>query len=101
MPEFIIAYRGGRKPESPEAGAAQKEKWMAWIGGLGDAVVNPGTPCTGAMTVTPSGVEPGGEHALTGYSVVNADSMDAALEIARACPFLEMGTLEVAEQVKM
>jgi len=27
--------------------------------------------------------------------------MDAALEIARECPFLEMGTIEVAEVMEM
>jgi len=44
MPNYIIAYHGGKKPESPEEGAKQMEKWKAWVGGLGDAVVNPGTP---------------------------------------------------------
>jgi len=38
---------------------------------------------------------------LTGYSIVKADNFDAALEIAKGCPFLEMGTLEVAEVMEM
>ncbi|MDH3589051.1 MAG: hypothetical protein OEQ74_06580, partial [Gammaproteobacteria bacterium] len=29
MSHFIIAYRGGKKPESPEAGAKQMAKWQA------------------------------------------------------------------------
>jgi hypothetical protein len=32
---------------------------------------------------------------------VKADNMDAAIEMARACPFLELGTLEVAELTQM
>jgi hypothetical protein len=32
---------------------------------------------------------------------VEADSMDAALEMAKACPFLEFGTIEVAEVKQM
>ena len=44
MPEFIIAYHGGREPASPEEGAKHMERWQAWVVGLGDAAVNPGTP---------------------------------------------------------
>jgi len=29
MPNFILAYHGGKKPETPEAGAAEMEKWKA------------------------------------------------------------------------
>jgi hypothetical protein len=42
-----------------------------------------------------------GPNALTGFSIVLADNMDAALEIARRCPFLEIGTIEVAEAMEM
>jgi len=39
---------------------------------------------------------------LSGFSVVKADSMEAALEIAKSCPFLETeGTIEVAEMMEM
>ena len=102
MPEYIIAYHGGKEPESPEEGAKGMEKWQAWVGGLGDAIVNPGTPLGMNKTVTPDGVsDEDGPNRLTGYSIVKADNMDAALEMAKACPFLEMGTLEVAEVMQM
>jgi hypothetical protein len=39
---------------------------------------------------------------MSGYSIVSAENMDDALEIAQACPFLDTGgTLEVAELVNM
>lgn len=102
MPKYIIAYHGGKKPESPEEGAKHMTKWKAWVGGLGDAVVNPGTPLGKSKTVNSGGVsDGGGPNALTGYSIVEADSMDAALEMAMECPFLDVGTLEVAEVMKM
>ncbi len=102
MPDFIIAYHGGKKPETQEDGAKHMERWKAWLGGLGDAVVNPGTPLGKSKTVSASGVsDGGGPNALTGFSVVKADNMDAALEIAKACPFVEIGTLEVAEMMQM
>lgn len=102
MPDYIIAYHGGKKPDSPEEGARLMAKWKAWIGDLGNAVVNPGTPLGKSMTVTSEGVsDGGGANPLMGFSVVKAESLDAALEIAKACPHLEIGTLEVAEMKKM
>ena len=103
MPNYIIAYHGGNKPETPEAGAEQMAKWKAWVDGLGDAAVNPGTPLAKTRIVSASGVsDDGGPAAMSGFSVVKADTMDAALEMAKACPFLDTGgTLEVAEMMEM
>jgi len=101
MPNYIIAYYGGRKPESPEEGARHMAKWKAWVGGLGDAAANPGTPLGKSRIVSSDGVsDDGGANPMSGFSVVDADSMEAAIEIAKACPFLDTGgTLEVAEMM--
>jgi hypothetical protein len=103
MSDYILAYHGGEKPESPEAGSEMMAKWKAWIGGLGDAVVNPGTPLGMSKTVSSGGVsDDGGANPLSGFSVVRAESMDAALEMAKSCPTLELGgTIEVAEMMEM
>ncbi len=103
MPNYVLAYHGGKTPESPEEGAKQMAKWNAWVGGLGDAVVNPGTPLGKPKTVSSSGVsDDGGSDPLLGFSILKADSMDAALEMAKACPTLEIGgTIEVAEVMEM
>lgn len=103
MPDYIIAYHGGNKPESPEEGEKNMAKWKAWVEDLGDAVVNPGTPLGKSKTVSSSGVtDDGGPNPLSGFSMVKAGSMDEALEMAKACPFLETGgTLEVAEVMEM
>ncbi len=77
-------------------------RWQAWLGDLGDAVVNPGTPLGKSRIVSSDGVsDDGGPNPLTGFSIVEADSMDAALEMAKACPFLDIGTIEVAEVMEM
>ena len=103
MSNYVFAYHGGKKPESPEEGAKHMAKWKAWIGGLGDAVVNPGTPLGKSKTVSSAGVsDDGGSNPMSGFSIVKADSMDAALEMAKECPLLEIGgTLEVAEVMEM
>ena len=103
MSDYIIAYYGGKKPESPEEGAKHMAKWKAWVASLGDAVVNPGTPLGKSRIVSSAGVsDDGGSNPLTGFSTVKADSMDAALEMAKECPFLDTGgTIEVAEMMEM
>ena len=103
MSNYVIAYHGGKKPETPEEGAKHMAKWKAWVDGLGDAVVNPGTPLGKSKTVSSAGVsDDGGSNPMSGFSIVTADSMDAALEMAKKCPFLEFGgTLEVAEVMEM
>ncbi len=102
MSNYIFAYHGGKKPESPEEGAKHMAKWKAWVDGLGDAVVNPGTPLGKSKTVSSDGVsDDGGPNSLTGFSIVKADSMDAALEMAKGCPYVDIGTIEVAEVKEM
>jgi hypothetical protein len=99
MPKYLIAYRGGQK--SPQDGAAHRAKWKAWVAGLGDAMVNPGTPLGNGKLVSRNGVSEPAADRLTGFSIVMADSLAAALDMARGCPFLDIGTLEVAEVMEM
>lgn len=103
MSNFIFAYHGGRMPESPEEGAKVMAQWETWIGGLGDRMVNPGNPVGKSKTVSAGGVaDDGGSNPLSGYSIVTADSIDAALEMAKGCPHLAYdGTIEVAEVMEM
>ncbi|MHA1164281.1 MAG: YciI family protein [Alphaproteobacteria bacterium] len=103
MSNYIIAYHGGKMPESPEEGAKHMAKWKAWISGLGDAVINPGTPLGKSKIVSSDGVsDDDGSNTWSGFCIVEADSMDAALEMAKGDPFLDTGgTLEVAEVMKM
>ena len=85
MPNYVFAYHGGKKPESPEEGAKHMAKWKAWVGGLGDAVVNPATPLGKSRTVSSGGVsDDGGSNPLSGFTIVKADSMDDALAMAKA-----------------
>jgi len=39
---------------------------------------------------------------MSGFSIIEADSLEDALSIAQACPFLEIGgSLEVSELMQM
>lgn len=102
MPKFILAYHGGKAPESKEEGEKVMAAWGAWFEGLGKAVVDPGNPAGMSKTVSSGGVaDNGGANPLSGYSLVNADSIDAAVEMAKGCPILDVGTVEVAEAIEM
>ena len=102
MSDYVLLYYGGQQPESPEEGAEQMERWRAWLSGLGNAVVNPGVPLGTTKTVSSQGVSDNrGTNPLTGFSIVRADSINPAVEMAKACPFLEMGTIDVAEAHEM
>lgn len=104
MANYIMVYRGGSQPATPEEGAAHKARWGVWLSDLGDAIVNPGTPMMGNKVVTQAGVSDDlGPHPLSGYTIVEADSMEEALEMAKTCPFIEMdgASLEVAQLIQM
>ncbi|MDH3671732.1 MAG: hypothetical protein OES46_11270 [Gammaproteobacteria bacterium] len=54
-----------------------------------------------SKTVSAGGVsDDGGSNPLSGFSIVRADTMDV-LEMAKGCPQLDIGTIEVAEVKEM
>lgn len=103
MPRYLITYLGGNPPSAADGGQQHFAKYMEWLASLGDAAVSPANPIKDTRTVNPDGsIDDGGSSAMSGYTVIAAESMDAALALARACPFLEIdGRLEVSELVEM
>ena len=103
MPQYVIVYLGGDQPASPEEGKQRFAKYMDWLSSLGAAAVSPANPLMNTSTLRPDGsVVAGSSVAMSGYTVIEAGSMEQALSIAGACPFLETGgTLEVSELGKM
>ena len=103
MPNFMIAYHGGNEPASQEEGLAQMQKWKEWVAGLGETIVNPGTPLPQSKLVTSAGVnEDTNPDAMKGFAVVNAESMDDAIKIAQSDLFLQNdGTIHVSQMMEM
>jgi len=103
MPQFVMTYLGGKQPSTPEEGQQHFAKYMEWLSSLGDAAVSPANPLKDTHTVNPDGtVTAGGETSMSGFTVLEAESMDAALSMAQACPFLEIGgSLEVSQLMQM
>ena len=103
MTQYIIVYIGGDKPSSPEEGRQHFSKYMDWLSSLGNAAVSPANPLKDTHTVNPDGtVTGGGKTTMSGYTIIEADSLESALSIAKGCPFLDInGSLEVSELVEM
>jgi len=103
MPQYMISYLGGDRPSSPEEGEQHMSKYRAWLASLGDSAVSPANPLKNTSTVNPDGtVSTGGTTSMSGFTIVEAESMEAALLIAKACPFLDVGgSLEVSELMQM
>lgn len=103
MPNYLLAYHGGKMPESPEEGAEHMAKWEAWATSLGDSLVNRGTPLGQSKSVSSSGVtDGGGTDPLLGYSILKADNIDAAVKIVEKSPHVNYGgTMVVAEMMEM
>jgi hypothetical protein len=100
MTKFLFSYHGGNPPSSPAEGQKVMKAWTDWMGGLGKALIEPGNP-TGASKMVGAGGKVsagGGGTAVTGYSVVEAKDLDAAVAMAKTCPQLAAGgTVEVGE----
>ncbi|MCW8943705.1 MAG: YciI family protein [Sedimenticola sp.] len=103
MAQFIIVYLGGNPPASPEEGQRHFSKYMDWLSSLGKTAISPANPLKNTHTVNADGSDtPGGATTMSGYTIIEADSIITALSIAKNCPFLEIGgTLEVSELVEM
>jgi len=103
MPKFVLAYHGAPQFKTKEDGANHMVAWRQWMQGLGDAVVDPGVPVSASRTVSSAGVEDGGgANPLVGITIVQADTMEAAVNMAKACPHIDAGgTIEVAEAMNM
>ena len=102
MPNFLFVFHGGKMPDTPEEGAREMEAWQQWYADMGQAVVDGGAPVGKSKTVTAQGVaDDGGSNPASGYAIVSADTIEAAVELAKGCPILKHGSVEVAGCIDM
>ena len=90
MSKFVFAFKTqeGRVP-----GDAEEAEWGKWFQELGATVTDYGNRTGRSRQLGSTGV-------LGGYVVVEAGSLDAAVDIAKGCPGLRHeGGIEVAEVV--
>jgi len=93
MTKFLLLYSGGSMPEESEMPEVLKD-WDAWYSSLGEAVVDPGNPINQSKTISSDGLVsdgPNGTNA-TGYTIIEAGSLDDAAGMAKSCPVLKGGS---------
>jgi len=89
MTQFIITYLGGNQPATPDEGRAHFAKYMQWINGLGEAVTSAMNPLKDTHHVAPDGsVFMDGGTKMSGFTIIEAESIEAAVAITKSCPFL-------------
>ncbi|MBI5563818.1 MAG: hypothetical protein HY870_02910 [Chloroflexi bacterium] len=94
MANFLLLYSGGSMPNNEAEIKAVTQAWMDWFGKLGEAVVDGGNPTTPmAKTIGSDGKVSDGPATgmVSGYSVIKAESLDAAVALAKGCPVLAGG----------
>ena len=104
MTKYLFIYHApmtpaDAAPPTPEQMEAVRGQWNAWAGKVGDRMVDFGTPLAGGVQVTPEGTSPSTRE-VAGYTLIEADSMDDALALAKDHPHLNMPggcTIEVHE----
>lgn len=99
MTKFVLLYSGGGMPETEEEQAAVMAAWFAWYEGMGEAVFDAGNPfAPAAKNIASDGTVSDGAAPSTGYTILSADSIDAAVALAKGCPILnDGGTISVTE----
>lgn len=103
MVQYIIVYLGGEQPSNPEEGQKHFAKYKEWLYSLSDSLVSPMNPIKNTHTVNPDGsIISESNTSMSGYTIIEAESIEAALSLAKTCPFLEIsGSLEVSELINM
>ncbi len=107
MSKFILLYRGPSQmpaASTPQEIEAAMKPWVDWMGRVGAAMVDPGAPFGARTSVADDGTTPEPAE-LGGYSIVEAESLDAVRGLLDNHPFLTEGkgrfTVDVFELLPM
>jgi hypothetical protein len=103
MPDYVFVYYGGtNSTQSSDEQKETMEVWTAWFQKLGKSVVDMGAPTKPGRTVTSAGGRPTGKHGIAGYSIIKANNLGAAVNLAKSHPDVARGLkIGVYELVRM
>ncbi|CAN5174865.1 hypothetical protein BH09PAT1_BH09PAT1_7330 [soil metagenome] len=85
MKKFILLYCGSVEPTKDTM-----EGWTKWFGVLGNRVVDSGNPFGEGKEYSKDGIKalPQGVDALSGYTLINAESMEEVENLVKECPIV-------------
>lgn len=94
MNKYLLLYSGGKMPETEQEQKQVLDAWNVWMGNLGKALIDGGDPFTpqARSIMTDGSIKDGPVSGMaSGYSIIEADSLDAAVKMAKGCPVLQGG----------
>ena len=101
MPQYMMIYKGqatDMADMSEEESKAVLEKWGDWMGRVGDSLSDVGSPFGPGVSLVDDGSERGAAD-LTGYSIVEAGSLEDAKKLTEGHPYLSEGKGEYSIEV--
>jgi len=104
MAKYLFVYHGGKMATNPTVVKKVMDAWGKWFGSMGAAVIDGGNPVGKSSTVRSDGsvANDGGANPVSGYSLIEAPSLDEALKKAKSCPILANGgSVEIAQAMDM
>jgi hypothetical protein len=102
MAKYVLAYTGGRMAATPEEQQASMAAWGAFLGGLGESIVDSGNPFGPSASVTANGTGGAGGSGLSGYTIITAGSLDEATDKAKGAPVIANGgAVDVYEAIEI
>ncbi len=104
MAKYLFVYHGGSAPTDPAQVKQVMDAWGAWFGSMGASVIDGGNPVGKSSTVKGDGslATGGGANPASGYSLVEASSLEDAHAKAKGCPILKTGgSIEIAACMDM
>ena len=94
MKKFVVTYHMTEEAwaesakSSPEDAQEGMKKWMAWSDRVGSQLVDFGTPLMGGQSLSPGGGAQPSTHGVCVYSILEAESMEAAIALMDGHPHL-------------
>ena len=97
MPKFVVTFENARPLTSTQDTEQHMAAYRTWLKGLGDSLILPRQAFRQSRLVQSEGVAETKPGDIMGLLMIEATDMDAAVEVVQDCPFLDMGTMRVAE----
>ena len=102
MAKFMLLYKGPATPQADitaEVGEQLMQAWGAWMGKVGEALVDAGAPFVGSSTAVAGDGSTKSASDLNGYTIVEAPDVSAAKALCGGNPFLDDGTANFAVEI--
>jgi hypothetical protein len=101
MTRYVVTYHGGGMPTDDKGRQEAMAAFATWVQQTGKALIDPGAPLGPAKTVSSSSVKDGpASGPFGGYSVIEAEDIDAAVNLVAKHPFVERGgSLQISPSV--